>query len=48
MAEEITEHRDPRTLAHSIQYYMYDVFTDQKAPSVCVRNGSQDWLKLTN
>ena len=48
MAEEIIEHRDQRTLAENIQYYTQDVFTDKKAASLCVRNGCQDWLKLTN
>jgi hypothetical protein len=48
MAKEIIEHRDQRTLAQSIQYYTQDVFTDKKAASLCVRTGSQDWLKLTN
>jgi hypothetical protein len=47
-AEEIIEHRDQRTLAHSIQYYTQYAFTDKKAASLCVRNGSRDWLKLTN
>jgi len=48
MSEERIELRDQRTLAQSIQYYTQDMFSDKKAASLCVRNGSQDWLKLTN